>query len=260
MENGFRGNSFPVIVADATICKELRLLESEFDEEAFDVISEDQIYDSERPRSREAVLHFLNELGWLFQRRSSVPVGSDYSLSRFKFLFTFCVERDCCALVEKLLDILVERNVGEDGLSSKSLEALLDIQLLNRAVKRRYRKMVDLLIHYSVTSRSSTKYIFPPNLVGAGGITPLHLAACTSGSEGIIDALTSDPQEVLYFILFYFDLSNDISLIIGKWESHLYKLCNILANLHQNNTKNDLSEHSPSITKTQCHKFWLVST
>ena len=33
-KNGFRDNSFPVIVADATICRESRLLESEFDEEA----------------------------------------------------------------------------------------------------------------------------------------------------------------------------------------------------------------------------------
>lgn len=198
VENGFRGNSFPVIVADATICKELRLLESEFDEEAkvCDVISEDQVYDSGRPSSREEVLHFLNELGWLFQRKSSMLAGPDYSLARFKFLFTFSVERDCCALVKTLLDILVERNLGSDGLSSKSLETLSEVQLLSRAVKRRYRKMVDLLIHYSVTSSSSKKYIFPPNLVGAGGITPLHLAACTAGSDDIIDALTSDPQEI----------------------------------------------------------------
>ena len=43
MENGFRGHSFPIIVADATICKESRLFEPKFDEEAkgCDVISED---------------------------------------------------------------------------------------------------------------------------------------------------------------------------------------------------------------------------
>ena len=56
--------------------------------------------------------------------------------------------------------------------------------------------MVDLLIHYSVTSSSSKKYIFSPNLVGAGGIAPLHLAACAAGSDDIIDALTNDPQEI----------------------------------------------------------------
>lgn len=198
VENGFRGSSFPVIVADATICKELRLLECEFDGEAkvCDVISEDQIYDSGRPKSREEVLHFLNELGWLFQGKSSMHAGPDYSLTRFKFLFTFSVERDCCALVKTLLDILVERNLGRDGLSSNCMETLSEVQLLNRAVKRRYRKMVDLLIHYSVTGSSSKKYIFPPNLAGDGGITPLHLAACTAGSDDIIDALTSDPQEV----------------------------------------------------------------
>ncbi|XP_034710496.1 squamosa promoter-binding-like protein 14 [Vitis riparia] len=30
----------------------------------------------------------------------------------------------------------------------------------------------------------------------AGGITPLHLAICIAGSDDIIDALTSDPQEI----------------------------------------------------------------
>ncbi|KAJ9700208.1 hypothetical protein PVL29_005839 [Vitis rotundifolia] len=104
-----------------------------------------QVYDSGRPRSREEVLHFLNELGWLFQRKSSILAGPDYSFARFKFLFTFSVERDCCALVKTLLDILVERNLGSDGLSSKSLETLSEVQLLSRAVKRRYRKMVDFL-------------------------------------------------------------------------------------------------------------------
>ncbi|XP_034684143.1 squamosa promoter-binding-like protein 15 [Vitis riparia] len=121
----FLCNNFPIIVADATICKESRLLEPEFDEEAkvCDVISEDQVYDSGQPSPREEVLHFLNELGWLFLRKSSMLAGLDYSLAWFKFLFIFSVERDCGALVKTLLDILVERNLGSDGLLSKSLEA-----------------------------------------------------------------------------------------------------------------------------------------
>lgn len=206
MENGFKGNSFPVIIADATICKELRLLESEFDAEAkvCDIISEDQAHDYGRPRSREEVLHFLNELGWLFQRKrtSSVIEGHIYSFSRFKFLLIFSVERGCCALVKAILDILVEGNLTMDSLSRESFEMLSEIQLLNRAVKRRCRRMVDLLIHYSITSSSETtpKYIFAPNLAGPGGITPLHLAANASDSEDVIDALTNDPQEVSYSI------------------------------------------------------------
>ncbi|XVF74038.1 hypothetical protein PTKIN_Ptkin13bG0029600 [Pterospermum kingtungense] len=202
VENGFKGNSFPIIIADATICKELRLLESEFDTEAkaSDIISEEHASDCHWPRSREEVLHYLNELGWLFQRRSTCPLPKsyDYSLCRFKFLLVFSVERDFCALVKVILDMLVESNLDMDGLSRESLALLSEIQLLSRAVKRRCRKMADLLIHYSIrtSDENSKRFIFPPNLEGAGGITPLHLAACTSGSDDMVDVLTNDPQEI----------------------------------------------------------------
>ncbi|KAL5780952.1 hypothetical protein ACOSQ2_011689 [Xanthoceras sorbifolium] len=202
VENGFKGNSFPVIIADASICQELRLLESEFDVETkvCDIISEEQAYDYGRPRSREEVLHFLNELGWLFQRKRTLSMleGPEYSFSRFKFLLVFSVERGCCAVVKALLDMLVEKTMEMGGPSRESFEMLSEIQLLNRAVKRRCRKMADMLIHYSVTTSndSSKTYIFQPNFVGPGGITPLHLAACTSDSDEMIDTLTNDPQEI----------------------------------------------------------------
>ncbi|KAK4859375.1 hypothetical protein QYF36_004440 [Acer negundo] len=202
VENGFKGNSFPIIIADATICQELRLLESEFDEQTkvCDIISEEQAYDYGRPRSREEVLHFLNELGWLFQRKKTLSMleGPDYSFSRFKFLLIFSVERGCCALVKTLMDMLVEKTMEMGGPSRESFEMLSEIQLLNRAVKRRCRRMADMLIHYSVTigNDSSKNYIFSPNLAGPGGITPLHLAACTSDSDEMIDTLTNDPQEI----------------------------------------------------------------
>ncbi|XP_077210510.1 squamosa promoter-binding-like protein 15 [Tasmannia lanceolata] len=193
VENGFKGNSFPLIIADASICRELRILESELEED-------DQNQDFVQPRLRDDVLHFLNELGWLFQRKCipGSPAGADFSTTRFKFLFTFSVERDWSAVVKTLLDILVERNSERDGLSSESLETLSEIHLLNRAVKRKCRKMIDLLLHYSVSCSisASKKYLFPPNLAGLGGVTPLHLAACTQDSEEIVDALTNDPQEI----------------------------------------------------------------
>ncbi|XP_058073325.1 squamosa promoter-binding-like protein 15 isoform X2 [Magnolia sinica] len=202
VENGFKGNSFPVIIADAAICQELRILESEFEEDArmMDIICEDRIQDFRQPRSREDVLHFLNELGWIFQRKSTPrPSSAVFSTTRFKFLFTFSVERDWSALVKTLLDILVEWNSGTDGPSRESLETLSEIHLLNRAVKRKCRKMVDLLLHYSVNgSGASKKYLFPPNLAGPGGVTPLHLAACTQDSIDMVDALTDDPQELRY--------------------------------------------------------------
>ncbi|XP_011034772.1 PREDICTED: squamosa promoter-binding-like protein 14 isoform X2 [Populus euphratica] len=202
VENGFKGNSFPVIIADASICKELRLLESEFDEKVLvsNIVSEEQARDFGRPRSREEVMHFLNELGWLFQRKSmpSMHEVPDYSVNRFKFLLIFSVERDYCVLVKTILDMLVERNTCRDELSKEHLEMLHEIQLLNRSVKRRCRKMADLLIHYYIISgdNSSRTYIFPPNVGGPGGITPLHLAACASGSDGLVDALTNDPHEI----------------------------------------------------------------
>ncbi|KAF9602863.1 hypothetical protein IFM89_031809 [Coptis chinensis] len=202
VENGFKGNSFPLIIADASICQELRLLESEFEEETrvSDVNSDDTSQDLARPRSREDVVYFLNELGWLFQRktdsiRSDLP---DFSLMRFKFLFAFSIERDWYALVKRLLDIFVERNLVKEGLSKDSLDMLSEVHLLNRAVKRKCVGMINLLIHYSISSSSdaSKKYVFLPNQAGPGGITPLHLAASTHDSEAVVDALTNDPQQI----------------------------------------------------------------
>ncbi|KAL0324788.1 UNVERIFIED_CONTAM: Squamosa promoter-binding-like protein 14 [Sesamum radiatum] len=136
VENSFRGTSFPVIIADNTICEELRLLEPEINgtAEGRDGIAADRIHNTGRPR---------------------------------------------------------------DGLARQSLEMLSEIHLLNRAVKRRCRSMVDFLIHYSVDSTDTyEKFIFLPNMAGPGGVTPLHLAACMSSSDDMVDALTSDPQEV----------------------------------------------------------------
>ncbi|CAI9777119.1 unnamed protein product [Fraxinus pennsylvanica] len=202
VENGLRGTSFPVIIADNTVCQELRLLESVINEGALlhDGTSSDHIQNPVRPRTREEVLHFLGELGWLFQRKnnSSLFESPDYRLSRFKFLLTFSVEHDFCALIKTLLDILLEINLGHEWLARESLEMLSESHLLNRAVNRRCRRMVDLLIHYSISDStdSSMKYIFVPNMAGPGGITPLHLAASTLGSDDMVDALTSDPQEI----------------------------------------------------------------
>ncbi|KAK9075194.1 hypothetical protein SSX86_003515 [Deinandra increscens subsp. villosa] len=180
IENGLRGTSFPIIIADATLCQELRLLEFEFT--------------NGQTKSMKESLHFLNELGWLFQKKEG---NSHYSLTRFKFLLVFSVERDFVALMKTLLGILLHKTSDITDEES-SHEMLSGINLLNRAVKRRCKNMVDLLIHYSVldSQSMSRKYVFPPNLAGPGGITPLHLAACTSDSDDLVDALTNDPQEI----------------------------------------------------------------
>lgn len=202
VENGFKGNCFPIIIADAMICRELRILEAEIEKDVRMLygISEDQIHDNGHPSSREDVLHFLNELGWLFQRKSMLdrPAGAEFSSSRFKFLLTFSVERDWSALVKALLDILVDEKSRSDGLLRESLETLSEIHLLNRAVKRKCKKMVNLLLQYYVSggTGASKKYLFPPNQAGPGGLSPLHLAACTQDSEEMVDVLTDDPQEI----------------------------------------------------------------
>lgn len=201
MENGFRGDSFPLIIANASICKELNRLEEEFHPKSQDM-TEEQAQSSDRlPTSREEFLCFLNELGWLFQKNqtSELQEQSDFSLARFKFLLVCSVERDYCTLIRTLLDMLVERNLLNDDLNRESLDMLLEIQLLNRAVKRKSTNMVKLLLHYAVNPLeldSSKKFVFLPNITGPGGITPLHLAACTSGSDDMVDLLTNDPQEV----------------------------------------------------------------
>lgn len=109
--------------------------------------------------------------------------------------------------MKTLLDILLELNLGRKGLVAESMAMLGEIHPLNRAVRRRCRRMVDLLVHYSVIDpddAASEKYIFTPNLAGPGGLTPLHLAASATSSEDLIDALISDPQEVcpLRFLFF----------------------------------------------------------
>ncbi|KAJ4967329.1 hypothetical protein NE237_019178 [Protea cynaroides] len=200
VENGLKGNCFPIIIADDTICEELKVLESELEADTgMACVSEDHLEDFRQRRSREDILHFLNELGWVFQGNitpfRSEGLGSSHV--RFKYLLTFSVDRGWCALVKTLLDILVAKNSGKDGLLRECMDALSEINLLNRAVKRKCRNMVELLVDYSLmSSNGSKKYLFPPNLAGPGGVTPLHLAASTKDSEELVDALTNDPLEI----------------------------------------------------------------
>ncbi|KMZ66654.1 hypothetical protein ZOSMA_28G00070 [Zostera marina] len=60
VENGLRGNSLLVIIADENICRELRELELDFEDTG----------------NENSIVHFLNELGWLFQRTKSPQLYS----------------------------------------------------------------------------------------------------------------------------------------------------------------------------------------
>ncbi|ONM02945.1 SBP-transcription factor16 [Zea mays] len=208
VENRFRGNSFPVIVASSSVCQELRSLEVELeDSQVLDVSSDGQIHDCRQSKTRVQVLHFLNELGWLFQRASACTLSTrpdvsdldltQFSITRFKYLLLFSSERDWCSLTKTLLDILAKRSLVSEELSKETMEMLAEIHLLNRAVKRKSRRMVHLLVQFVVLCLDNSKvYPFLPNFPGPGGLTPLHLAASIENAEDIVDALTDDPQQV----------------------------------------------------------------
>lgn len=208
MENRFRGNSFPVIVANSSVCQELRNLEIELEDSQFhDVGSDDQIHDHRQSKPRDQALHFLNELGWLFQRAAACTPSTKsdvcdsdlirFSTIRFKHLLLFSSERDWCSLTRTLLDILAKRSLVSEEISQETLEMLTEVHLLNRAVKRKSSRMVHLLVQFVVVLPDNSKlYPFVPNLPGPGGLTPLHLAASIENAEDIVDALTDDPQQV----------------------------------------------------------------
>lgn len=57
--------------------------------------------------------------------------------------------------------------------------------------------MVHLLVQFVVICPDNSKlYPFLPNYPGPGGLTPLHLAASIDDAEGVVDALTDDPQQI----------------------------------------------------------------
>uniref|UniRef100_J3MUD8 SBP-type domain-containing protein n=1 Tax=Oryza brachyantha TaxID=4533 RepID=J3MUD8_ORYBR len=208
VENRFRGNSFPVIIANSSVCQELRSLEAELEGSQFvDGSSDDQAHDARQLKPKDEVMHFLNELGWLFQKvaASASDGKSDpsvldviyFSTARFRYLLLFSSERDWCSLTRTLLEILVKRSLASDELSQETLDMLSEIHLLNRAVKRKSSQMARLLVQFVVLCPDDSKlYPFLPNVAGPGGLTPLHLAASMEDAEDIVDALTDDPQQV----------------------------------------------------------------
>lgn len=124
-----------------------------------------------------------------------------FPFKRFRWLVEFSIEHDWCAVVKKLLNILFYRIV-DAGQYSSTEDALLDIGLLHRAVRRNSRSMVELLLRFhpdgnlTESQLSKEKYLFRPDLKGPGGLTPLHIAAGRDGSEHVLDALTDDPGMV----------------------------------------------------------------
>lgn len=165
---------------------------------------------------------FIHEMGWLLHRsqlRSRLgdldPNADPFPLKRFKWVMEFSVDHDWCAVVRKLLDILVDGSVGAGEHHSLSL-ALSEMGLLHRAVRRNSRPLVEALLNYvpknlsfklesedkAVTDRVNPNF-FRPDVMGPAGLTPLHIAAGRDGSEDVLDALTNDPGMVKICLTYF---------------------------------------------------------
>ncbi|KAL4203027.1 hypothetical protein AMTRI_Chr02g266470 [Amborella trichopoda] len=198
---------FPFVVAEQDVCSEIRTLESTIELSEFD----DPKMRANQVQTKNQVMEFLNEMGWLLRRNQlmSLSNGSDiydFPLARFKWLLEFSMERDWCAVVKKLLDVVFEGKFELGERSSVEL-MLCEVGPLHRAVRRNCRSMVDFLLRYVPTKISEETvamrrelegkpFLFRPDMIGLAGVTPLHIAASMEGAEGVLDALTDDPGQV----------------------------------------------------------------
>ena len=159
-------------------------------------------------------------MGWLLHRnhlKSRLgpldPNSGLFPLGRFKWLMEFSVDHDWCAVVKKLLDILLDGTVGA-GEHPFLKPALSEMGLLHRAVRRNSRSLIECLLKYvpeNVTDELRSElsslvggdenFLFRPDVVGPAGLTPLHVAAGRDGCEDVLDALTDDPGKVVLFHL-----------------------------------------------------------
>lgn len=180
-DHGLSSSFFPFIVAEKDVCSEICTLESII--EAANTTNSD----------RNEALEFIHEMGWLLHRtRLKIRLGVDveaFPFERFKWLIEFSVDHDWCAVVKKLLSSV-----------DSNIEELLEIGLVHRAVGRNCRPMLEFLLNYCP---SGAQYLFRPDAVGPGGLTPLHVAATLGSRDNILDALTDDPGSVCSFSIFF---------------------------------------------------------
>ncbi|ESW10549.1 hypothetical protein PHAVU_009G219200 [Phaseolus vulgaris] len=208
-DNGLSSCSFPFIVAEQEICSEICKLENviETAETADDIQMK-----TKRMEEKTQALYFIQEMGWLLHRNRMkvrlgpvAPVQDCFHFNRFMWLVGFSMDHDWCAVMKKLLNIIFEDTVDIGEHTSVEL-ALLEMDLLHKAVKRNCRPMVELLLKFvpvnasdggnskeQQVSKSPNRFIFRPDSVGPAGLTPLHVAASIHGSDNVLDALTDDP-------------------------------------------------------------------
>ncbi|KAL2935041.1 Squamosa promoter-binding-like protein 12 [Bienertia sinuspersici] len=208
-DNGLSSSFFPFIVAEKEVCSEIRTLESVLEPKQ----TEDDAYDvTETSESRRQAMDFINEIGWLLHKSHLKSRLADldpntviFSFKRFRWLMEFSMDHDWCAVVKKLVDVLVAGTVGSGEHPSLKF-ALSEMGLLHRAVRRNSKSMVELLLRYvpvkaseefiSFTDGGEEKFLFRPDASGPAGLTPLHIAAGKDGSEDVLNALIDDPGKI----------------------------------------------------------------
>lgn len=194
-DHGLSNSFFPFIVAEQDICSEIRMLEKEIE---WMGISDDN--QQVRIEAKDQAVDFIHEMGWLLHRsnlrhRLGTNVDQNQGLfpfKRFRWIMEFSIDHGWCAVVNKLLEILFNGCVDAGDHSSIEL-AVSDLTLLHRAVTQNCRAMVEFLMRYKQEVNGIRKFLFRPDTIGPGGLTPLHVAASKSGSESVLDALTDDP-------------------------------------------------------------------
>ncbi|KAL6339755.1 hypothetical protein AAG906_034841 [Vitis piasezkii] len=211
-DHGLSSSFFPIIVAEKDVCSEICMLESTIE---MTDIDEDGCGTGKLETKNQA-MDFIHEIGWLLHRsqlKSRLghldPNADLFSFKRFKWLMEFSMDRDWCAVVKKLLDIMLDGTVGAGEYPSLKL-AFMEMGLLHRAVRRNSRPLVELLLRYvpervsdvlasddkSMVEGGHASFLLRPDVVGPAGLTPLHIAAGRDGSEDVLDALTDDPGMV----------------------------------------------------------------
>lgn len=173
---------------------------------SFDETSE-RIDDLMAYRSRS--LHFLHEIGWLLQRSHARATSEQpqycpdrFPVARFRWLLSFAIDHEWCAVVRKLLNTMFQGDIDLDVPSP--IEFALGENLLLTAVRKRSKPLVECLLRYTATNYAPVgsgdgapvQFLFTPAMTGLSNITPLHIAATISDATGVLDALTDDPQQV----------------------------------------------------------------
>uniref|UniRef100_A0A0E0FKF9 SBP-type domain-containing protein n=1 Tax=Oryza nivara TaxID=4536 RepID=A0A0E0FKF9_ORYNI len=125
-----------------------------------------------------------------------------FPAARFRWLLSFAVDREFCAVIKKLLDTLFQGGVDLDVQST--VEFVLKQDLVFVAVNKRSKPLIDFLLTYTTSSApmdgtesaAPAQFLFTPDIAGPSDITPLHIAATYSDTAGVLDALTDDPQQL----------------------------------------------------------------